>query len=363
MKRIAKILVAFMLSFSVIFTAVGYAALSDTLEVAGSAGIAAQTGVFISDVIPPASGSVTVNSYASTLLNTKVDLGSNKNAKLTLQLKFYNNSAYVYVFDSVKYTLGSNGTYDNANIKFEVSGMKAGDKIEAQSELTCSLTFSYDNTSSISDTDLNSVLNFYFVPAEEYRPVVAVDNALHRFEAILNSTEDFKTLTNQMDAVSGSWWSGRNDNSYIGNVVGSSSADSNVLNNLFTVDGDNKLTLVIDNEKTNVTAMIKRKDIDGKSSTGDENGYEMAIYMTGETISSSNRTPVTYVAVYTKDSGSDSWYLLGQMFEGEANANGYTGGWGYNSINTETWTSTKAYYEVSTDSSIEEVIAGYLKTK
>ena len=199
------------------------------------------------------------------------------------------------------------------------------------------------------------MLNFRFVPPSD---IVAVRGADQRFKEILNTPALLDTLIKRMNTVTSAWDpNGRADDSYVGNVVGSTSADSAVLNELFTVDGVNYLTMEIEGDEKPVTVLIKREDLDGKATTGDENGNEMTIYMTAETI---GNNPVTvYAAVYTKDntvSGSE-WTQIGQLFEGKANTNRYSGWFGSrDSFNTDTWLSSKEYYSYKANSTISALV-------
>ena len=354
MKTWMKVLIGLVLSLSFCFTCVGYAALTGSVNASVNVAIQPQEGVFISGTEIGAGVNADVPWYGGTNMKSTVTLDDRSNASVTFTVNFYNNSSYVYVFKEVQYIEGAQ-TYDNTNIQFAVSGMKGGDEIAAKGRLSCQITFSYVNGNKITDQELNSLLNFVFVPADEYIPEIAAKGALDKFKEILNTSADHQSLLTQMDKGSGS----RHDSSYIGNVVGATSEDTKLLNTLFTEDGVNHLTLDIEGEKTNVTAMIKRKNADGQS-TGDSDGNEMIIYMTAADIAdlpNNVNDVVVYVGVFTKLPGATEWTQVGPMYEGKAAVNNYYGYWWSkdNSINTETWYSSYEYYGVAKGSAIEPI--------
>lgn len=358
MEKKSSILIAVMLFFAFCFICVGYAQVSTNLDFSGNVQATPQKGVFIADAVGLNGSSSRVNAYISTTLNSTTTL-ANSSSTVTYDVTLYNNSNYVYVFNGEKYL---DTAYDNKNITYTITGLKKGDEIQAESYLEFSITFKYNSGASTQNNVLNSIINFEFVPAEEYIPEIVVSGALEQFEVILNSS-GYDTLTDQMEktALNGG---NRPSDSYIGNVVGSSSADTSTLNQLFTVDGDNKLKLVINGETTNVTAMIKREKIDGDNSTGDGSGNEFTIYMTAYDFEGTKwgQKISVYAAVFTKDSGG-KWYQLGPMYEGQATVNNYDGILGLfgdrNSFNTGTWESTKAYNGLRSGADLEELTKAY----
>lgn len=341
-------------SFAILFSAIGYAALTTSMTVSARAVSGVQEGVFITEVAV-LSGDGTVNSHVGTVLSSTQTLENNASATVSYQLTFYNSDSVAYAYkETLSPTAGEEG-YDNANIKYTVSNVTVGQQIAPGAHLTVNVTFSYANSADRADRTLRSVLNFRFVPPSD---IVAVRGADQRFEEILNTPTLLDDLLKRMDTVTSVWDpNGRADNSYVGNVVGSTSDDSAVLNQLFTVGEVNYLVMEIEGEEKPVTVLIKREDLDGKATTGDEDGNEMTIYMTAETIGNS---PVTvYAAVYTKDntvSGSE-WRQIGQLFEGEADTNRYSGWFGSrDSFNTDTWLSTKEYYSYQANSTIGALV-------
>ncbi|MBQ9773930.1 MAG: hypothetical protein IJW30_04630 [Clostridia bacterium] len=348
MKRRFKALFGVLFSLLFCFLCLGYAQLTDTLEVTGSTAVQAQTGVFISDV-ESVSG-MTVNAYTSTVLNSKVTLGSTAASTLDVQVTVHNNSEYVYKYNGVKYVVGG-GTYDNEGITVTVTDMASGEELGAHASRTFTVRFAYRNAAAVSNSVLNSLLNFEFVPADEYVEEVAVSDALGRFKEILNAPDDYQSL---LDAMADSDTSGRADTTYIGNVVEGTSSDTTFLNDLFTDEtGKNYLTLNINGTATNVTAMIKNEEL----TTG---GGEITIYLTAEEISYrwyQSGTVTVYAAVFAQNE-SGLWEQVGELFAGEASANAYSGNpfSAKNSFNTDTWESTQSYYGVAASATIGQIV-------
>ena len=346
-RTIAFLLCALLLSTA--FLGVGYAALNDELTVSGQGTAKGPKIVYIS-AVTVSSGTATNITRSGTLLSSKVTLGSSGTAQTVLRVTVKNNTDYPYVFNGITYTEGPD-TYDNTAITVAASAKK-GLEVASGASTSFDLTFKYKNGAS-SNRTLNSVINLAFVPPDEYVPEIAVKGAIGQFGNILNDPVSYNKLTDAMDktGITDRW-----SNSYIGNVAGATDADSQAVNELFMVDGKSLLTLDLkgDGTETHVTAMIKREDIGGTSAK------EMVIYMTGEEISGNllKHTDLqVFAAIYVQNDAGE-WVQKGELFEGTAKSNAYFASWNDNSINTDTWKSTKAYNGVKSGSTIEQVLAG-----
>ncbi len=351
MKRWIKISLALLFSFLFCFASLGYAQLSDSLSVEGSATITPPTGIFISNVAP-ATG-LTVNSYTSTVLNSRVELGNSSASTVDVKVTVYNNTPYLYKFNNVLYTVGAT-TYDNENIKFTLTDIKKGDELASKTSKTFTVRFSYTGTN-VSNQVLNSILNFEFVPSDEFIDDVAVNDALGFFKETMNTPESYQALMNEMADYSNA---GRANATYIGNVVDGTSSDTTFLNQLFSDEnGNSKLKLTINGKETNVTIMIKDEDLT-------TNGGEITLYLTAEDINYrwyQSGDVTVYAAVFAINPSTGQWEQQGDLFEGSAPANAYSGGMfaAKNSFNTDYWESTQAYYGVASGSNIESIIAAY----
>ena len=158
-------------------------------------------------------------------------------------------------------------------------------------------------------------------------------------------------------------WNKASAVTYIGNVDGSNSGDSNTIGNLF---GSEFMTMDLDGDgkKEPITMMIKRLDLDNNVYTGDEytytnlgrnytvHGAEMTLYITSQDLSSvrNGAEIVVYAATFTKLPDATEWTDLVGLTKGTATANNYTGYGNSNSFNTDTW-------ESDSGESMEELVS------
>ena len=328
------------------FLGVGYAALTDELAVSGTGSAKPPRIVYIS-AATVSSGSVTNLAKSGAVLSSTVTLGDAASSTAVVRVTVKNNTDYPYIFNGLSYTEGE-GTYDNTNITVSAS-IKKGEELASGASVSFDLTFKYKNGVPTNKV-LNSVIQIAYIPPDEYIPEIAVKGAIGQFGEILNDEITFDKLMDTLNDTS----SGRG-NSYVGNVVGATDADSSAIEELFTVNGENLLTLDIGGKKTNVTALIKNEDIGGSSDT------EMVIYMTGETISGSFLRPgeIQVFAVIYRKNDAGEWIQLGDLYEGVADSNNYNGNFfgTHNSFNTDTWVTAMAYHGVRKGSNIEALVA------
>jgi hypothetical protein len=312
-------------------------------------------------------GAFTSTNYYRSVFESAVTVP--KGTELTFRITVFNNSKVVQGFDGVVSTLEG---YDNTNIiytltnlkrPYTVDGVMADDvtKINPQQRHQYEITFKFaDTATDFSNATLNSVLNFVFKPFDEISPehiTSPVDGALEAFKKILNTPEDHARLDGIMDQSS-------TTGAYVGNVVGSSSNDTKVLDELF--DGNLHLMLADPQTgeltKTNLTCMIKEEDLDGDGKS------EMTIYMTPDDLSDAgvwSSIKNVYVGVFTPVSDADGitkWEQLGELYHGTSQCNDYDSNIfnGFDqSINTDRWRSSQAYHGVKSGSTLENVIKGY----
>lgn len=376
MKKLKKILLGIALSLMSCFLCVGYAQFSVPLTVKGSAEAGPPRAVIITDVTYSGSSgsSAVINGFNKTVLNTKTTLARSRNAKLTYTITVYNNTDQVYAYDSMIYTEGAL-TYDNTNIKVEPD-IKKGTQVQPGHYLTFNVAVSYVNGWWIQNTVLNSIITYQFKLPDEISDNegdAAVKGALAKFKEILNTPEDYKTLTDSMDDN----FDGRYDwtGTYIGNVTGAQSeniSDSQIVETLF----DGLLTLTINGSDTPVTVIIKREPVDNNEKTGNQyvysinnnqtviNGCEMTLYMTAENLYSydyQDLVPV-YAAVFTvaQDANGNptgEWYQVGDVYLGKAKVNAYSGEYSNGSFDTGTWRLVGSNGN-TTNQTISDVIQG-----
>lgn len=358
MKAWLKGLICISLSFMCLFTCVGYAATTGELLISGKAEARPPKAVYITSVTTDGleGAKATVNNFSMTVINSKVTLTNVFSSCATFTVTVYNNSDVVQAYNAMIYTVGDS-TYDNDNISMTPS-ISRGESIKPGEFMVFTVTARFVSWYARDNYVLNSIVNYEFVPIDELPEdddEVAVNNVLDKFHKILNDTEDYKTLSDEIAANydgSRAWTA-----TYIGNVVGTEDYENNndtaIVNDLF----DGILTLNINGKDTNVTVIIKREEIDGNSRTGDTYYYgnppigvadtEMTLYITAEdlnSVSSGTRVAV-YTIVFTV--GQDvngnpigEWYQLGDMYVGSAEVVGYIGGFNNGSFDTGTWRET-----------------------
>jgi len=353
MKRLIKsigLILVFCFAFG--FLCVGYAKITRDLNIEGQADYIPPIDVFIIDAEAPAGG--VINGYVMSTLNSTVTLDNNSNSSARFLVTVYNNTGEEYGYNATKHPAGEE-TYTNVDIAYRLIKADSGEElafktpVASKSHLTFYVEFYYKDGVVPDDKTLNSILLFEFLPMSELpedEEEVAVRGALDKFGEILNTPEDYKTLTDSMDAHAAG-----NTRSYIGNVIDAGDTDSLIVEGLF----EGELTLNINGENKEMTTIIKRENIDGSTRTGDSYDYynfwertgcEMVLYMTDvdlSTVSAGTRVTV-YAAVFTCQQSSGGiptgqWYQIGELFKGTAQVVAYSGASGNGSFNTDTWRS------------------------
>ena len=349
-----KIFAGFMFSFGFAFITYGYASMSDNFVIQGEVGYEPPKKVFITN-IETLSGNAVTNGYVLSTHNSTVTLGNSGTSNATFEITVYNNTGEKYGFNAVTYALyeGDISAYDNENIEFTLSGIERKTPIEDKAYLTFEVTFSYVKNTVSSNRVLNSVLNYEFLPFDdvpEDEEEIAASGVLERFEEIVEDKFESDSLLDQMNKYEDN---DRNDDSYIGNVFGASPDDVAVLEELFAGD----LHLNINGVDTEVKILIKRENVDGNSTTGDEQGREFTLYITTDPLEKQwyqSKTAVVYAGVYTKYPNTTDWVQVGPLFTGSASIIGYDGNrFSDGSFNTDTWK------ETGTNKTIEDAVAPY----
>ena len=371
MKRLSKFVLGAVFSFMFCFMCIGYAEVSTTLFVNGSVEVSAPKGVFITNVELYSASATSRN--VSFFYPTNVDSTINgaHNSTVTYKITVFNNTAYKYAYAGIAYEEALDGYNGNQyigngitittkeNPTDQSATFNTRDSIEAGKTITFYATYTISGSRAAS-IDLKTLINYKFGVHVDSMGAVAIDSALSKFEDILNDMTaggGYETLISKIDDK----YDGKNDwkANYIGNVVDSSSADTETVNDLF----EGELSLIINNVETNVTVLIKREDVDGNINTGDSYtasygdkttsaaGCEMTLYMTTDKLQ--RGTPVIYAAVFTCDKNADgtygNWYMIGDMYVGTASIVGYEGGQSTGSFDTGTWRSSAGTYNVSDD--------------
>lgn len=324
MKKLNKILLWSVLFIMVLSISVGYATLTDILDIQGTTEVHPQSGVFITTINTSNNSNIKINSFINTTINSTTDI---KNGQITVNVTVYNNSDVVYGYNVMKYVVGTD-TYDNENIEITTSMQQKHTDwmVQPKGYLTFPVTFNFKNGAPTSNSILNSVVQFEFLPFNEIPDNVeesTVSDAMDRFEEILNTPEDYDQLIDYMNNPPG--WD--RNSSYISNVEDANDTDKQAIEDMFS----GNLHTIINGEQHNVKIMIKRENVSNAYS-----GDEMTIYMTTNPLTSRGKA-VVYRCVFVNDNGT--WKRDGVMVEGTATICDYTFGssWGTGSFNTNTW--------------------------
>lgn len=365
-------------SFMFLFISVGYAQLADTLVINGTASIEPEPeGVVITSVTLVSGGTATDVKHGY-MWNTNVTstISGTANQSLTYKVTVKNYSEYKYAYAGIKCETGSeilgeyagnsyygvtNGlsvvTKNNMNDSGNTFGL--GTAIEAGKTLTFYATYTLGSAIP-ANVNLSYMINYQFGIHTESGGFVASEQVLQKFKQILDNPTDYEKLIASLGDVNGE--------EYTANVPGAHNATfnhngqtyntSDYITNLFGED----LKLPIVNESNvieyrSVTCLIKTQNLDDDTSDN-----EMTIYMTFEEVVETKdwwgRSDYNYktkqggdiqvFAAVFKQGSDNKWHQLGDMYEGKAPVNSYTG-WGNanDSFNTDYWEPITKKYAVT----------------
>lgn len=284
-------------------------------------------------------------------IRADLTLAADTGSTVVVDVTFYNNSTVSYYYNKTE-TVSS----DNDRIGYTVSGIQTKDEIPSHTFKTIQVTFGYTGNT-VSANSLLADLHFNFVVDKNSIGGIVAQTAVDRFRDVLNNVafeNSYQTLEDAMNNRSG--FNKASAVTYIGNVAGSGSGDSQVIQTLF---GDEFMSMDLDGDgkAEPITMMIKRENLDGNTATGDAytytysgwtgtrsetvEGAEMTIYITSQDLNnvSNGRAVVVYAATFTKLPGAETWTDLVPLTKGSADANNYGGYGSANSFNTDTWLS------------------------
>ena len=376
MTKMMKLMLAAVLSFSFIFTAVGYAALNDNLSIKGDASIFIPEGLFIVEMSEVSATNVDTNRYSfqqysttvSSTINRTSSRWNNRAGTVTYSITVYNNTNLEYAYRDIYYQKNADGYNGNSYVSSSngnnsigvVCSLKnaapANKIVKPKEYLTFEVTYTVGRN--MTDYDYNTLINFQFginVETEEQ----AREAVYNKFADILNtySTYDelFKALDNKYDGYN-EWTS-----NYIGNVGDATADDSMVVNTLFA----GQLQMIINGETRPARVLIKHENLDNNRLTGDDYvaynqnnqgnpfygyGCEMTMYFTVDPLTNANGSAPVYVAVFTCDRDEagnkvSDWYRIGDTYHGYAPIVGYSGeAGGTGSFVTDNWTASAGSY-------------------
>ncbi len=285
---------------------------------------------------------------SETSVDANVKLHGEASSNAVIEVTFYNSTDVSYYYDTTEEVT------DSQNVDFSVSGIAQKDEIPSKTYKTITLTFSY-NSQDTSDTNYLGTLNFKFTLDKDSIGNIVAHTITGKFEEILNgeiASDSYNQLTEAMNSR-GTGYNAGSSITYIGNVAGAASDDSQAIVDLFGTDAFN-MDLDGDGNTEPVTIMVKRENLDDNTATGDSYSYqnwrgetitvhgnEMTIYITAESFSNTSRgdSVVVYASIFTKNPESEEWVQIVPLTKGTADANNYEGSFfgSANSFNTDTW--------------------------
>lgn len=372
MKTWIKATICTALSLIFCFMAVGYAAVSDPLNIMGSAKVEIPSGLFITSVTKTSSSNLALDDAEHMQYTTTIDCSLNKSSrysagKVTYEVTVLNNTALEYAYRGIYYQTNLSGYNGNSYVNTQngnnrigvvcslASASAANRKVAPGQTLTFTVTYTVGR--SMSDVDYNTLINFQFginVESQE----AAIEIVHDKFLDILNTTSTYDTLSdaldNKFDGVQ-EWTS-----NYIGNVGSATTDDSMVVNTLFA----GQLQMMINGEIRTAHVIIKHENLDNNTMTGDDyvavnetnggefRGYgcEMTLYLTTDDLTNANGYATVYVSVFTCDRNEEGsivseWYRIGDTYVGQANVVGYNGEQGgTGSFVTDNWVADAGTY-------------------
>lgn len=364
MKTLTKAVICIVLSFMICFTAIGYAQLTETLDIKGTAHYTMPEGLFIIAVeregSPSRLDSETAEHYEyTTTVEATLDKSRSTSytGSVTYKITVYNNTDKTYAYRGLYYSTSvANGNaiigdkLSNNNMTIETE-FRDGIIVEPDDELVFYATYTLGRRVD-ANKKYQTIVNYQFGinvnSLEEAREAV-----MDKFLNILNAPHTYELLYNRIDdKFSGAEWT----SNYIGNVTASTSEDSRTVNELFA----GYLQMMVNGVDSPITVLIKHENVDNDRQTGDDytavsgnqsfRGYgcEFTLYMTTSKLPNAGARETVYAAVFTCDRNADgtngTWYMVGEPYQGTAQTVGYEGGNSSGSFDTGTWRSVVATY-------------------
>lgn len=351
-------------------TCVGYAAVTDNLEISGSAKFQMPEGLFIVDIKTTGSNNLDANSVSyienSTTVNSLISRKNSGNRyNVTYEITVLNNTDHEYAYRGLYYmnSYGNNSyvSTSNANNKLGiVVNFPSGSLVAPKEELTFNVTYTIGRSVS-SNLILDTLVNFQFgINVDSVDK--AYDIVHDKFIDVLNTESTYLQLIDVLDDKfdgSQTWTS-----NYVGNVGNAVDNDMMTVETLFA----GQLTMMVNGKAQKAWVIIKHEDVDGNELTGDDydlyynqygkvthKGCEMTLYMTVDPLNNANGWAPVYVTVFTCDRDQlgnkvSDWYQVGSSYYGQANIVGYRGeSGGTGSFVTDNWKSYSSTYQVTDD--------------
>ena len=313
MTAFKKIAVRVLLLFSVLMLAIGYAAITDTLSITGTANAEGKPyeGVYIKSVELVGASNVTgsLNEYVLPTNHKTTADASRSGGTITYKITVHNNTDVTYWYIGTKLDTGygqnqligaNNGisirTMDRTSDSY--STFNDEDWIPPQTERVFYVTYTYGSNA---QNACSTLVNFHFD--------IKLDAVHDEFLAVLNSTKDTDSYEYLADVF---------DKEAAANGSKDITTESHpeVFEKLF---GD--LMVNIDGTEKKASVVIRRENMDNDKTTGDNGsaGCEYTVYITVEPLTPGTK-PTVYAISYScgADGMGDDWYQVGELYEGTA---------------------------------------------
>ena len=317
MKPWLKGLLCLSLSLMCIFTCVGYASLTKNMTITGNVHAEAgePEGIYISKVTVYATSGLSAQEVGIVLpssLRSSFTV-TEANASITYEITVHNKTDMTYWYlgqrvaeeadpDGLINTTGGIviSTYDG--LAASSASFDENDWVPPQTERTFYATYVFGSRA---QGNVSTLVNFSF-----------------GFHMASVSDGFLKALNDKVSPYGYYYLAEAFDRSYAENngstVIGNVGEDQEIFNNLF----GSSLTVNIDGENKPVTIMVERKDVDGKSATGDAfdtaggpSGCEYTVYITVDDLGQDGGTATVYAVSYTCGANG-VWYMIGELYEG-----------------------------------------------
>ena len=205
MKIWQRSLICISLSLMCLFACVGYASITASLTITGTAKVSIPSGLFITEISTVSESNVDKNSVSFTEYTTTVNsIISRKTStgKVVYEITVLNNTEYEYAYRGLYYmsTYGNNSyvSTSNANNKLGVVvQFPNGNIVGPKETLTFQVTYTVGKNVSAS-LDLDTLLNFQFgINVESVDKAYDIVHA--KFLDILNTTTTYEQLIDVLD--------------------------------------------------------------------------------------------------------------------------------------------------------------------
>jgi hypothetical protein len=336
---------------STLFCFVGYAALSDTLQITGQVQVDRPDKIFIAKIenIKTSNGA-TCNvapqavDFPSAKFISKIDFPG----KVTFDVTLVNGTSVKQIYDRLE---AKTGAYDATGVTVKVQYKDAnGDwkdlkqryEFPAGATLECKVTMTCGQ-----NVTKNMMHEFIFVTDPEHLTQHVSQPLLAKYDALINNTDLYGIFADYGKDHKNLWlYGGANQTgAYISNSSGYDPDQVQAVND--ALDDITKIT--INGEEKNVTVLLKQQDV-----CDWVDGEERLIYFTADPLNDqNNKNAPVFVCVFYLDAASGKWLPIGGMkdgeymiFEGTANVCNRSGQTGTGNFDTNNWHPSQDYFGV-----------------